>query len=150
MTATDERTDAKAGFSTMCRRGDHTSCQVAKARCGCDCHGRNGQEPPAVKNRPNLAAVPAESGPVIQVVREDPPPSRLGRKPADEVYGEALASVRDEPGAWFRLATFPKPNQASGAKSALQKKFDGFTFAARRFPDGTSGLWVKYGEDVQV
>lgn len=43
--------DAKAGYSTICRRGDHKTCAMAKARCTCPCHGAR-QEPPRTKEVP--------------------------------------------------------------------------------------------------
>lgn len=41
--------DAKAGFSSWCRRAQHESCIRAKARCSCSCHGARGQTPPGPK-----------------------------------------------------------------------------------------------------
>lgn len=31
--------DAKAGWSSWCRRGDHGTCDWVGARCACECHG---------------------------------------------------------------------------------------------------------------
>lgn len=49
-----EVTDAKAGFSTMCRRGDHVSCASAQARCTCTCHGSRPQGPESRDARPRV------------------------------------------------------------------------------------------------
>lgn len=61
--------DGKAGYSSMCRRGDHRTCLTSRAICTCDCHGPNGQQPPAPKeppmSEPHLAAVPTPEPPVL-------------------------------------------------------------------------------------
>lgn len=38
--------DAKNGWSSFCRRGDHATCVMVQARCTCPDHGKNGQAPP--------------------------------------------------------------------------------------------------------
>lgn len=45
-TLTEPAVDVNGTKSSMCRRGDHATCRTAKARCGCDCHGNQGQTPP--------------------------------------------------------------------------------------------------------
>lgn len=56
MTLTDDdppiTRDAKAGYSSWCRRDQHLSCRTAGARCSCGCHGTRGQTPPATTRPP--------------------------------------------------------------------------------------------------
>lgn len=44
--------DLKAGYSSNCRSDRHTTCQMARMRCSCSCHGAHGQQPPAPKEHP--------------------------------------------------------------------------------------------------
>lgn len=60
-TAIDERSaDQKAGFSTNCRAGNHSTCQTIGARCACTCHSDK-QETRA----------PAPASVVVRAVKHD-------------------------------------------------------------------------------
>lgn len=59
--------------STTCARGEHTFCASQRARCGCPCHGRNGQQSPArVRHQPKEAPVPETAMPATETAAPAP------------------------------------------------------------------------------
>lgn len=85
VTDVDTQVDAKAGYSSMCRRGDHGICATAKAKCTCECHGaarRFLQDNRAATGAPPAAAVrPArKAAPARPPATPPPPPPSLVRR----------------------------------------------------------------------
>ncbi len=124
-------TDAKAGFSSMCRRGDHAQCKTAQARCICDCHaaarrmlGRTPPPKPRTRTEPTPPQPPRslirkagqKPPPVFELVKADPPapPEKERRKTLTELVRPLLEEIlvaRDRD--WYRVVLFHTARQAS-------------------------------------
>lgn len=118
MTATEARSDAKAGFCGRCRAGDHALCASPADRCACT----ERRHPNRPSTRPQEAAVPAAARPIASapsavpsvVVRwEDPPDTSRGRKPAQMFAPELLAELERNPGKWARVDNLKSKSGAS-------------------------------------
>lgn len=69
--------DRKAGFSSFCRRSNHTTCQSLKASCTCSCHGARGQRPAAAA-APTPPASPVIEEPIVSETRGTASPPQSG------------------------------------------------------------------------
>lgn len=136
--ATATVVDAKAGFCSSCRRGAHVMC--GSPTCECDMRKDHPNRPsslPAAAARPVAVARPAEpptttppprsapalTSPVFERVREDPPePERKVRQTTAELVLPILADIeRVGDKVWWRVALFPKRQQAAHARIAVAK-----------------------------
>lgn len=70
--ALEQLRNEKAGWSSMCRTGGHSTCRMARARCTCPCHGPNGQQPPTPT--PPQSNVPRPTPVVAPQPEETPVP----------------------------------------------------------------------------
>lgn len=101
--------------------------------------------------RPLQSVPELRTGPLFRVVKETPAEVRVGRKPLHERVAPFLVEVKADPGAWFRIGTWPSASGGSSAANSLSKaQKDGkldkkFTFAVRKVDDG-SALYACYGE----
>lgn len=79
------------------------------------------------------------------LVKENPPEIR--RRQSTNNYADELAPLLDDPGEWYRFRSGLDERQARSLAYYL-KKFntdDGhFETSARKFEDGTAGVWVRY------
>lgn len=149
--AIDRPTDAKAGFSTMCRRDDHDMCTMAGARCTCECHGAARRFLAANGNRKAASSSAAAVGAVRPVQNPEPTPPIRGvtpagarAKPGDPVFELVKADPPEPPRKktvaefvrplleeilvagdhdWYRIVVFPSPNRANFVLAKLRKAF---------------------------
>lgn len=74
--------DAKAGYSSWCRRGEHRTCRTVTARCTCTCHGRHGQQPPTSAASAPKSKETTMNATAAEVTQLRPPPDVEPEKPA--------------------------------------------------------------------
>lgn len=150
MTLVDEptRTDAKAGWSSYCRRDAHESCARAAARCTCSCHGARGQEPPA----PRPAPAPQRKEPTVSTSETPTPPQPQERHqcsecPRNDFLTPHALAVHLARGHGVRSAAKTARKATRPAKAAAPKEPKRFTPADEPLdldpPTRTPGLVVK-------
>lgn len=102
---------------------------------------------PAQPARP-LTSVPDDRPTsLFRLVKETPPePGSRGRKKLSEKVAPMLNQVKDDPGEWYRLATYTNGSSGSSAAGTLRKQVTDkkWTFLGRKTADG-SALYACYG-----
>lgn len=148
--------DAKAGFCSFCRGGNHALCASETCACSQTRHpGRHrsggaarptpprppkaaGKSPPA----PPKPARPTE--PVWELVRADPPtpPPKM----AERVRPMLEQLMAEENREWHRVVIFPKPGSAGYVKGRLAKLYPReWEWKAVRLDDvGQSAIYVRW------
>lgn len=155
MSTTDlPRVDAKKGWSTNCRAGNHSTCQTIGAVCSCTCHdnGKTAQKGTLGPGRPRKAQSPEaaprkRSAPVVEFVWEEPPEhSRLRSQPLFVKLAEPLLELQASPGKWARLVEYAAGASAGAGRMALIKHLGEkeWEFRAVRMPEGGSRLYGRY------
>lgn len=169
MTVTTEATAngqaSRMALSSMCRDRNHKTCRELRMRCACECHARQDAQPPAKKTasrvtrnsaRTRVTAEPApvprtaDRGPVIELVKADPPPlvKKSYYRPLSEQVRPLLEQIlvagdRD----WFRVVLFFK---AMSAPMSVRKLRQAYTkgeweWEARKLDEvGQSAIYVRW------
>ena len=165
------RRDAKAGYCSRCRNGQHSLCASPADRCGCPYRehpNRPGASPAAdgpladVERRAQASAAPAPKAstppakaaaklrePAWQLVKADPPappppkPKRLTVVERARPFVEQLVAEGDRD--WHRFAIFPGAQAASQCRARIAKAYPEMEFKAVRVAEiGQSALYGRW------
>lgn len=108
---------------------------------------------PPVAPDANRQPIGEGAGPVFAW---EPPPRRYGpRRGTEFISADDAAKLRGRPGEWARVREFSGPSGAhqyrkrwadrcNSERSAEQYPMTHWECEARRFPDGSSALWVRF------
>lgn len=133
MTATEVRTDQKAGWCSMCRGGSHAICSAPKCACPGKSHPHRPSARPQEAPVPAAAARPVAAVPSTVVRWEDPPPARTVRRSFDP---RVLAELERNPGRWARVDNL---QSKSGAYTRVR------AFNAGKYAPVAPPLWEAAG-----
>lgn len=166
MTGTTTAIDRKAGYCAVCRRGSHVMCSSVRCECFDKDHPNRPDDrpaparpaattpPPTAKVAPASATARALSEPVFERVRQDPP--EKARKPRISVADKILPILEDiervGDKVWWRVALFPKVQEAARARTAVLKRLGEaageWEFKAAKVPPPGPGASELYARRV--